>query len=329
MPAVSVITVVRDGAAHLDATIESIQRQTFQDWEYLVVDDASTDETPAIVQRRSRTDARIRLLRMDQQGGPYVGANVALAEARGRYIVRTDGDDISMPRRIARQLTFLAASPKLRACAAFCQAMDDNGVALPNVFHTAPTAPGALRWYLALRCPLVHSSACVERDALCEIGGYREAPLSQDYRLWCDLSRRNWLGVMPERLVFFRRHQSRLTVTRAEEQRRLAKEVLQDHVKALTGKRPTTSEVDALFAVAFAQPYRLTDGLSALRQWDARWMADGNLTKVDRAELASLSAMRRRKFLLVNARHQWGGVLRHLPALISPRPRVARVAPLA
>jgi glycosyltransferase involved in cell wall biosynthesis len=328
MPAVSVITVVRNGAAHLDATIESIQRQTFQDWEYLVVDDASTDETPSIVQRRSQTDARIRMLRLDQQGGPYVGANVALAESRGRYIVRTDGDDISAPRRIARQLAFLESSPNLRACATFCQAMDDNGVALPNVFHTAPTESGALRWYLALRCPLVHSSACVEREALAEIGGYREAPLSQDYRLWCELSRRHWLGVLPERLVFFRRHERRLTVTRAEEQRGLAKEVLQDHVKALTGQRLATSEVDALFAVAFAQSYGVTDGLSALRRWDARWMADSTLTEVDRTELARLSAMRRRKFLLANARYHWSGVLRHLPALISPRPRAARLARL-
>src|SRR5206468_94305 len=96
--------------------------------------------------------------------------------------------------------------------------------------HSVPVRPRVFRWYLLLRGASIHSTACIERAALLELGGYRELPLAQDYRLWCELTRRDWLGVLPEVLSYVRRHAGRVTETRAALQRQLALDVVRDHL---------------------------------------------------------------------------------------------------
>ena len=101
-PTVTVLTAVRNGAAHLAETIASVQAQTFGDWEYVIVDDGSTDDTVAIIERHAADDPRIRLVRRADSGGPFAAANTGLAEARGDYVARIDADDIALPRRLER-----------------------------------------------------------------------------------------------------------------------------------------------------------------------------------------------------------------------------------
>lgn len=313
------LTAVRNGAAHLAPTIASIRAQTFTDWEYLIVDDASTDATPSVLKEAARSDRRIRYIRRSSSGGPFAAANQGLHEALGRYIVRTDADDISLPGRIERQLAYLRAAPALYACAAFCQGLGDDGL-MANAWNTAPLSSGVLRWHLCLRCNLVHSSACILRDALIDMGGYREEPLAQDYRMWCDLARRDRVSVMPEVLVYYRHHAARLTATRAEEQFRLARGVLQDHMSALTDERWSEAELDALMAVGHSRRFPLVAGLTALQRWDRAWEADPALTVAQRKELAAISAFRRRKFLRSNAKTQPAQVLQHVGQYLFPRP---------
>lgn len=301
-PSVSVLTAVRNGALYLEETIASIRQQSYTDWEYIIVDDASEDGTDAIVERLSRLDPRIRLIRRPNSGGPYVAANEGLRQARGKYIVRTDGDDLSPPNRIRRQLEFLASQPSHRACISFIRFFEAEKVR-PEV-STVPVTPGAFRWYLLLRGASTHSSLCVEREALLELGGYRELPLAQDYRLLCELSRRGWLGVVPEVLSLVRSHEQRASVTRGTLQRTLALGIVTDHVKALSGEVWTPEEIQALYAVGHAMPLPVRVGLGILDRWDRLWQAAPDLTAEDRRTLARLSAFRRRKYLWANGRRQ-------------------------
>jgi glycosyltransferase involved in cell wall biosynthesis len=319
MPTVTVLTAVRNGARYLPETIGSIRAQTWTDWEYILVDDGSTDETPWIIERAAREDERIRLVRRTAPGGPFVAANEGLRHATGTYIVRTDGDDVSLPARIERQVAFLRANPALSGCATFCQDLNDAGP-IPGHYVTAPTRPAVLKWYLCVRCPLVHSSACVQRTALLELGGYRELPLAQDYRLWCELARRGGVGVVPEVLVYFRKHDGRLTTKHSADQTRLAHEILLDHLHGVTGTTWTLDEAAALWALGLARVYPIRAGLEALDRWDASWTTDPMLERADREELARLSAFRRRKFLRCNARRQPADVLRHLGQFLFPAP---------
>lgn len=319
MPEVTVLTAVRNGARHLPAALESVRAQTFRDWEYIVVDDGSTDATPGIVDRAARADPRFKLIRRDRSDGPFVAANEGLRHASGVYIIRLDADDVCLPMRIEEQVRFLQANQRLQACASFCQGLDDSGP-IAGAINRAPLTDTLLRWELGLRCNLVHSSACVTRSALDRLGGYRELPLAQDYRFWCELARLGWLGVVPRVLVYFRRHGHRVTETRKIEQDGLAREVLRDHLEALTGLPWSYREAEALQAVGLATWFPVKEALATLRRWDCCWQRDDSLPSAERAELAVISAFRRRKFVRSNMRRQPLAALLNFRAYAFPAP---------
>ncbi|MFN7926776.1 MAG: glycosyltransferase [Blastocatellia bacterium] len=260
----------------------SIQAQTFEDWELILVDDASADDTPRLIEAEMARDERIKLVRRTQAGGPFIAAYDNLRYAQGRYVARTDADDLSVPTRFARQRDFLSAQPALKACATYCQSLDDNG--LQPYFYTAPTEPQSLKWYLCLRCPLIHSSAFIERETLQEIYGtspalktylqwsddpqatpYAVVPDVEDYRMWCALARQGVLGVLPEVLVQYRHHGHRVSVLRREEQEALAKDVLREHLRHVSQRRWTDAEIVALYAASHGQRWALAEGLQALQ----------------------------------------------------------------
>src|SRR5688572_21419330 len=107
MPAVSVLIPARNAAATLDEALASMQAQTFRDWEAIVVDDGSTDETPNVVAEWVRRDARFHVLRSGVGQGLVAALNRALGEARAPVVARMDADDVSLPERLDRQLARL------------------------------------------------------------------------------------------------------------------------------------------------------------------------------------------------------------------------------
>jgi glycosyltransferase involved in cell wall biosynthesis len=310
LPEVTVLTAVRNGVRYLPETIASIQAQTFADWEYVIVDDNSDDDTTKLVEAAQRNDSRIRLLPRKHTAGPYVAANDGLREARGRYIVRIDADDLCPPHRIERQLAFLTTHREYRACVSYWQGFNDAGL-IPETVTQIPCNPRVFRWALLLRGPSIHSTACFEREAINELGGYRELPLSQDYRLWCELTRRGWLGTIPEVLCFVRYHEKRQSFQNRALQFEFALDVLADHLSALTGEKWSREELEALRAVGLSVPISVNRGIEMLDRWDRLWQAAPDLTPLDREELAQLSVVRRWKHLRTNARRQpiralWG-----------------------
>jgi len=202
----------------------------------------------------------------------------------------------------------MEAHPEYRACVSFWQAFNERGL-IPNRVVVIPERPRVFKWYLLLRGQSIHSTACIERTALIELGGYRELPLSQDYRLWCDLTRRGWLGIVPEVLSYVRMHEGRVTNKKPGLQQQLALQVLDDHVYALTGDRWSNAELSALWAVGYSLAMPVRQGLAMLDRWDGLWRADPALDKQDREDLMRLSSLRRWKHLRANARQQPARVL--------------------
>jgi glycosyltransferase involved in cell wall biosynthesis len=302
-PKITLLTAVHNGTPYLSETISNIQSQDFEDWEYIVVDDASTDRTLNVVERAMRIDSRIRLVRCLQRIGPYAAANEGLNVSLGQYIFRIDADDLSPVHRFRRQLEFLAQNPQYRGCVSFWQPFNEKGL-MPGRVVTLPTRPGVFKWYLLLRGQSIHSSACIERSALLELGGYRSLPLSQDYRLWCEMTQRNWLGVVPEVLSYVRMHDKRQTNQRAQLQRDLAMDVVADHLKALTGQVWTREELNILWAAGYSRSMPISAGLAMLDRWDRLWQADAQLTREDHEDLVRLSRLRRWKLLRANVLHE-------------------------
>jgi glycosyltransferase involved in cell wall biosynthesis len=301
-PPVTVLTAVRNGADYLGETIASIQAQTYTNWEYLIVDDASTDNTAEIVETAMRNDSRLRLLRRTTAGGPYTAANAGIREARGAYIVRIDADDLSPANRIQKQYDFLQQNPQHRACVSYWQAYDGTRL-LPGSVLRIPVDGTVFCWYLLLRSQSLHSSVCYEKTAILEVGGYRELPVSQDYRLWCEFTRRGWLGVIPEVLSYVRTHSQRESYKKWELQRSLALDIMADHLLALTGEVWSREDLESLWRVGHADTMPIRKGIEMLARWDRLWKA-ANLTVKQRRELERLSSFRRWKHLRSNARRQ-------------------------
>lgn len=104
---VSVITPAFNAAQFVRETIESVQAQTYRQWEMIIADDCSRDNTCDIVEVIAKRDSRIRLVRLGQKSGPGVARNAALRAARGRYVAFLDSDDLWLPEKVERQLAFM------------------------------------------------------------------------------------------------------------------------------------------------------------------------------------------------------------------------------
>ena len=302
-PKATVLTAVHNGALFLSETISSIQAQDFNDWEYIIVGDASTDDTRQIVENAMNLDRRIRLLARNERRGCYAAANAGLQQSRGKYIFRTDADDLSAPNRFTRQLQYMAEHPQYRACVSFWRPFNAQGFTAVAAVKI-PERPEVFKWFLLLRNSCLHSSACIERAALLELGGYRALPLSQDYRLWAELTQRGLLGIVPEVLSYVRVHEMRQTRQRTKLQSDLAMDVLSDHIFALTKKRWTRSELDLLKAVAYCHAVSVSQGMAMFDRWDCLWQSDPKLDTRDREDLTKISREHRWNLLRANARKQ-------------------------
>lgn len=119
-PTISVYMPVYNGNGYLSAAIESILSQTFTDFEFVIVNDGSIDDSAKTIAKYARKDRRIRIFTNQTNHGVSYSANFALSKCRGQYIARMDADDIAFPDRLAKQLEYLKKNPKVVACGTQC-----------------------------------------------------------------------------------------------------------------------------------------------------------------------------------------------------------------
>ena len=127
-PSVSVVMPVFNGGQYLSEAINSILNQTFQDFEFIVIDDGSTDQTDEILHQLK--DRKIKLHRNSSNIGNYASRNIGMKLARGRYICVMDADDVALPHRLHRQFTHMEANPDVGICGSYIQVIPNGGV--PN-----------------------------------------------------------------------------------------------------------------------------------------------------------------------------------------------------
>jgi len=179
------LLAVHDGDAYVRTAIASILGQTFAELELVVVDDTSTDRTPEILE--AVDDARLRVLRNDEQLGLAASLNRGLDAARGRYVARLDADDVAMPRRLQLQLARMRSAPKIAVVGSAAMELDDGGRVGP--LHTMPTGAADVRWAALFSSPFLHPTVLVARDVL-DRHGLRydeEFAESEDFELWSRL----------------------------------------------------------------------------------------------------------------------------------------------
>lgn len=228
MPKISVVMAVHDDEATLEATLDSILRQTEPDFELIAVDDASRDTSPSILARRAAAEPRLRLFRNETNLGLTRSLVIGCAAARGTYIARHDADDLSLPARFERQAALLDAAPDIAFVACWVE-FDGPGfeylyehrgsgraVEAMNVLDPSLENP-------MLDGPPCHGSAMFRRDAYERAGGYRpQFYYGQDWDLWYRLAEQGKFRMVPEVLYRVRVSPDSISVDAREAQMSLA-----------------------------------------------------------------------------------------------------------
>ncbi len=215
-PRVSVLLPARDASATLPAALSSLRRQTFTDWECLVVDDGSRDGTRTAAATAAAGDGRIETITIAPSG--LVGAlTVGLTRCRGEYVARVDADDVMRRDRLARQVAALDARPDLAAVGAHVRffprrAMTD-GLRAYERWLNGIDGPVRVRAEAFVECPVAHPTLTVRRAILTEFG-YRDRGWPEDYDLVLRLlATGHEIGIVPHRLLAWRDAPTRLTRT--------------------------------------------------------------------------------------------------------------------
>jgi len=215
LPRVSVLMPVHNEGEFLPAAVTSLVRQTFSEWELVVVDDGSTDTTPDILAEAAAKDHRIQVIR--RNGGGLVRAlNTGLAACRAPLVARMDGDDISHPRRLERQVAFLDANPEtgLAACnfRHFPRPHLKQGMLTYEAWQNHLDRHDLILRDRFVESPFVHPSIVVRRELINAVGGYRDMGWPEDYDLWLRLADAGvHFARLPETLFFWRDHPERAT----------------------------------------------------------------------------------------------------------------------
>lgn len=153
---VSVITPVYKCEKYISKTIESVQQQTYPHWELLLIDDCTPDNSPAIIAKYASADARIRYIKMPQNGGAALARNKGLEEAQGRYIAYLDADDVWLPTKLERQICFLTDNNAQFSCCDY-EKIDDDGTTLNKVVHM----PKTISYERLLRNTVIQTSSVI------------------------------------------------------------------------------------------------------------------------------------------------------------------------
>ncbi len=247
IPALSVAMSVYNGAQFLAPAIESILAQSFTDFEFLILDDGSTDATPDIIRDFANRDSRIRPI-IRENRGLIASLNQLLAEARAPVIARMDADDISKPDRFAKQLAFLAANPDHGVVGSWSQDMDEHGAPYSAGGRDHPVTHEQFITNMRDGGPLFcHPAVMYRRDLVLAQGGYHAAfRHCEDLDLWLRLASVTHLANIPERLIRYRHYAGQVSKRYATEQQIGAAIAYEAYRKRDMGQEDPTAHVDVL-----------------------------------------------------------------------------------
>jgi glycosyltransferase involved in cell wall biosynthesis len=208
MPILSIIIPVYNAGPYIRESIQSILNQTFTDFELLIIDDGSTDDSVAVV--RSFTDSRIRLFQNEKNMGIVFSRNRGIQEMKGRYYAAFDADDIAHPRKFEIQITYLEKNPDIGMVGCWCYHTDEKLKRLKSRYKL-PGTPESIPVNLLFRAYFVHISVVIRKEAL-PSGGYTSGyEIGEDYKLYVDVTRKFKAWNIPEYLVYYRRYSKSTT----------------------------------------------------------------------------------------------------------------------
>ena len=264
-PLISVVMSVYNGEQFLAEAIESILHQSWQDFEFIIVDDASRDATPQILELYQKQDDRIHLLRNEVNSGLGCSLQKGVEAARGRFIARMDADDISLPDRFEKQLNYLINHSEIKILGSGLLLIDENGKVVTQMQFLS--AGSLLKWNMLLGNGIIvsHPSVMMERGFIISLGGYSSLRAAQDFDLW---TRTFWMDPFPianleDCLLAYRQHGKSTTSANNSLQEKTAIRIRLEKISQFLEK-PVPEEV----VLAYRHPaYAYSNIEECIRLW--------------------------------------------------------------
>ncbi len=205
MPLVSVVTITNNRQKYITEAIESVLSQSFKDWEFIIIDDASSDNTAVVVAKYATQDQRIKFRREKINLGITKARNLALRLSQGKYVAVLDSDDIwSDPEKLQKQYLFLEENADYILVGGAVIVINENGQEVSR--YKNPTTDAVIRAGILLRNPFLHSSIMFRREAAVSCGGYENYTVGEDYDLFLKMGRLGKFENLDDYLVKYRVH---------------------------------------------------------------------------------------------------------------------------
>lgn len=200
-PKISIVMPVYNGQKYLRVAIDSILSQTLTDFEYIIIDDGSTDNTKKILS--SYSDPRIVVITHPKNLGIVKSLNEGLVRSKGIYIARMDADDISVPDRLEQQYRYMSENTDAVVCAGNIQSINENGQAISGSWWTKESP--LIEWSLIWGNVIPHPTVMLKKSALPK-DMYRDYKYAEDYDLWLRMSGKGQIVRLDDVLVYYRLH---------------------------------------------------------------------------------------------------------------------------
>lgn len=243
MPKVSVIMPAYQAAQYISEAVQSIVNQQFNDWELIVIDDGSRDDTTAIVSLWADTDKRIRLIRNEKQAGAAQSRNKAIEASCGELIAFLDADDLAYPQRLQKQVVFMQQNPSVGLVAHWLDIIDQNGLLHPLQWIWRREKDTHLPVFLLFGNAFALSSVMMRRSVWEQLHGFPAAfEPCEDYALWSEATTITRLHIIPEKLGARREHNNNWTNRESEKSRQQTEEIIRHNIGKL-GIAPTADEL--------------------------------------------------------------------------------------
>ena len=262
MPKVTVLMPVYNAGKFLREAVDSILAQSFTDFEFLIIDDGSTDGSQSIV--RSYDDSRIRFVQNEKNIGVAATLNRGFDLARGEYIARMDADDISMPHRLERQIDFMEESPEVGVSGTWIRLFGDQ----PRVVDRCPVGASVVKAYMLFDNPLYHPTVIMQRNLIEKYNLRYDSHFNraEDYDLWLRAANHFLLNNLPEVLVMMRHHKNSITNTTKPVMTGQTEELLLKGLQNL-GLKPTDEELKFHHIVGRGRRLSSRDEVERAESW--------------------------------------------------------------
>lgn len=220
---------VYNGEKYLVEAIESILIQTYKNFEFIIVNDGSKDNSVEIIKNYMKKDNRIVLIDRENKGLPY-SLNEGISIAKGQYIARMDADDISLSNRFEKQIKYMEEN-KIDVCGSYIKLFGDNTkeqIVKYSIYHDD------IKFRLLFMSSLAHPTVIFKKKVFEKVEYRVDYKVAQDYQLWCDIVNANFkIGNIPEILLNYREHEAQASIEKFKRQHDTAHEISLNYAKSL------------------------------------------------------------------------------------------------